>query len=141
MANLNKMYKDLVSELDKGVNDKETLENIKSKLSDMMTAFIDSMNNLIEMENSHEKLGKDLRKIKRRVERIEEDIYIEDDEDEEGHDQMHDNDYEFEIRCPYCDEDFIISDGAKNSLEIECPHCHNVIELDWDEDAECSRSL
>ena len=139
MANLSKMYKELLSDLEKSVKDEKELESIKQKVSDIITTFVDSINNLIDMQERHEKLDKDLSNVIKRVERIEDDIYIEDDEEDiDDHDQMHDNDYEFEIRCPYCDEDFIINDGAKNSIEIECPKCHNIIELDWDEDAECS---
>ena len=38
--------------------------------------------------------------------------------------------YDIQIVCPYCEEEFIV-DLDQNSLEIECPNCSNVIELDW----------
>ena len=55
-------------------------------------------------------------------------------------DQMHDNDYEFEILCPYCNHEFVIGKDTNLENEIECPNCHNIIELDWEEycDGECN---
>ena len=140
MADLNKMYRDLINDLEKNIKDENELKNIKEKIFDIMTYFLDSSKSIINIKDKQEKLDKNIKRIQKRIERIEEDIYIEDDDEEEYEgDRMHDNDYEFEIRCPYCDEDFIISNESKSSSEIECPHCHNVIELDWDEDEECNR--
>lgn len=138
MANLSELYKELISILEKNINDKGELEKVKSKLSEIMISFVDSLNSLMDVKDRQEEIEKKLRKIQRKIENIEEDIYIEDDgEDEEPHDQMHDNDYEFEIRCPYCDEDFIISEDSKKLVEIECPRCHNIIELDWNDCSDC----
>ena len=136
MADLNKMYRDIINDLDKNIKDEKELKNIKGKMFDLMTYFMESNNSIIEIKDKQEKLEKNVKKIQRKLERIEEDIYIEDDE-EFCKDRMHDNDYEFEIRCPYCNEDFIISDESKDSSEIECPNCHNIIELDWNDSAEC----
>ena len=136
MADINKMYKDLINDLDKNIKDENELKNIKEKMFDIMTYFLDSSKSIINIKDRQEKLDKNIKKLQKRIERIEEDIYIEDYDEYDG-DRMHDNDYEFEIRCPYCDEDFIISSESKSSSEIECPHCHNVIELDWNEESEC----
>ena len=141
MSDLSKIYNSLISDLDKNIKDEQELNKIKNKLSELMASFADSINNLSYMQEKQDKIDKKFRKIQRRLERIEEDIYIDDfdeDEDEELHDQMHDNDCEFEIRCPYCENDFIISDYAKNINEIECPKCHNIIELDWNDYHECN---
>ncbi len=136
MADLNKMYKDISRDLERNIKDENELKNIKEKLLDIMTYFIESGNNYANIKEKQDKLDKSMKKIQRRLERIEEDMYIEEDDEYEG-DKMHDNDYEFEIRCPYCDEDFIISNESKSSKEIECPNCHNIIELDWNESSEC----
>ncbi len=137
MADLNKMYKDLSRDLERNIKDENELNNIKEKLFDLMTYFIESGNNYGNIKEKQDRLDRNMKKIQRRLERIEEDIYIEDDDEEYEGDKMHDNDYEFEIRCPYCDEDFIISNESKSSSEIECPNCHNIIELDWNDSSEC----
>ena len=134
MADLNKMYRDLINDLDRNIKDENELKNIKGKMFDLMTYFVDSNNKIINIKDKQEKLDRNMKKIQKRLERIEDDIYIEDEEDCCG-DKMHDNDYEFEIRCPYCDDDFVISEQSKS--EIECPNCHNIIELDWNEGSEC----
>ena len=137
MADLNKMYRDLIEDLDRNIKDEKELKNIKGKMFDLMTYFMESNNSIIEIKDKQEKLEKYIKKMQRRIEKIEEDIYIEEDDDEFCGDRMHDNDYEFEIRCPYCNEDFIISEESKDSSEIECPNCHNIIELDWNDSVEC----
>ena len=101
--------------------------------------------------------------MQKSLKKIEEDIYVDDDcecddcncddYDEEcncdecdGHnchgDQMHDNDvdYEFEIVCPYCNYEFVTGKETNLKDELECPKCHNIIELDWDDycDGECN---
>ena len=54
---------------------------------------------------------------------------------------VEDNDYEFDITCPYCDSEFVIdlSDGTKN--KVICPECNKTIELDWNEESNgCSHN-
>lgn len=139
MANLSELYKSLMTDLENNIKDKNELEKVKTKISEMMVDFVDSMNSLMDVHERQESFEKKLRKIQRKIQNIEEDIYIEDDEnfEDEPHDKMHDNDYEFEIRCPYCNEDFIINEYSRNLSEIECPKCHNIIELDWEDYSEC----
>ena len=38
----------------------------------------------------------------------------------------------------YCNYQFIADVDSEINEEIECPECHNVIELDWNED-ECTQ--
>ena len=45
---------------------------------------------------------------------------------------MDSNNDETEIVCPYCDEEFIARIGFDENQKIECPECHNIIELDMD---------
>ena len=51
-----------------------------------------------------------------------------------------DENFDFEIVCPYCNYEFV-SDFSQNLKEqVECPECHNIIELDWNnhEEHDCS---
>lgn len=56
---------------------------------------------------------------------IEKDIYL-DDEDTS----------DFEIVCPYCNNEFII-EMEELKDEVQCPECKNMIELDWNDDEGC----
>ena len=48
------------------------------------------------------------------------------------------DDFEFEIVCPYCDAEFAIKFESINEdfNQIKCPECNNIIELDWTEEDE-----
>lgn len=68
-------------------------------------------------------------KLEEIVENIKSDIYDEIEEDE---------DFEFEIVCPYCNKVFTSNIQTGINEEIKCPECHNVIELDWNEEDSCN---
>ena len=78
------------------------------------------------LQNQKDLEGK-ISKIQNIINKIESDIYL-----DEG--------YDFEIVCPYCNNEFII-DMDEDRKEVTCPECENVIELDWtgdiDDDFEC----
>ena len=44
--------------------------------------------------------------------------------------------YDFEIVCPYCNNEFVTDLKLMNEekTEIRCPECNNIIELDWNDD-------
>ena len=58
-----------------------------------------------------------INKMQKTINRIESDIYL-----DEG--------FDFEIVCPYCNNEFIV-DMDEDRKEVTCPECENVIELDW----------
>ena len=45
-----------------------------------------------------------------------------------------DEDSDFSITCPYCNNEFIV-ECEELKDEIECPECNNIIELDWGDDS------
>ena len=50
-------------------------------------------------------------------------------------DDIDGSEYDFEIVCPYCENEFVI-DEDDNLEEVQCPECKNTIELDWSFDDE-----
>lgn len=134
---LTDVFNMIAEDLDKNIKDEKLLLYVKTKMIELMAGCVDAMDNVIEVKNKQESMEIMLAKLEHKVERIEEDIYIELDDDEDdcncdNCDKMHDNDYEFEIVCPYCGDEFVVDKQAQESDEIECPNCENVIELDWD---------
>ena len=88
------------------------LENIEKKLDLILKNQKELNNKINKLENS--------------INIIESDIYL---------------DYEFdlEIVCPYCNNEFMV-DIDEDRKEVICPECENVIELDWTgdlDDFEC----
>lgn len=148
MAELSKNYNRIISELDKKIKDPQEREFVKEKFSELAVIFMDTIGKVVESNDKQVMLEKRIYNIEKSLKRIEEDIYIEDDNDDDEHecncsccgDQMHDNDYEFEILCPYCSYEFVTGKDVDLKNEIECPNCHNVIELDWEDhcDGECN---
>lgn len=149
MADLSKNYNKILLDLQERIKDPEDLEYVKGKFSQLIVMFMDTIDKLVDNNEKQSKIEKSVNELQKLMKRIEQDIYI--DEDEEEHDcecgdecefcsdKMHDNDYEFEISCPYCGNEFVTDKDTNLKKEIECPNCHNIIELDWDDycDGEC----
>ena len=135
----------ILSELEREIKDPKDLEIAKSKLFEVGMLFMDFATRTLESNTQFDMLSKRIDKMQKSLKRIEEDIYIDDEETDDIGDQMHDNDintdedFEFEIKCPYCNYEFIIGQDEDLKDEIECPKCHKEIELDWDDycDGEC----
>lgn len=136
MSDFNKKYQEIITELEKNIKDTNELNLIKGKLSELVIFLTDRISKSVDMESNIGKIDRNLKRLQRRIYDIENDIYMDSDEfsddlEEMGYDQMHDNDYEFEITCPYCDYEFITDNSYKNQVAIRCPKCNKVIELDW----------
>ena len=133
MTELKKEYKNFMDDIQKNIKDKEDLEYIQERFAKFLDVVLDQMDNLLnykeeqmeELEKTQKDLNEKIQKMQQTVDNIEKDIY-EDDE------------YDFEIVCPYCDSEFII-DLDEEKTEIECPECNNIIELDWSGDLEESK--
>lgn len=140
----------ILSDLENEIKDPHDLEIAKNKLLEVSLMFIDITNRAMDNSNQYDMLAKKIDTMQKSLKRIEEDIYIDEDEDNEDDEynlgnQMHDNEmnlddeFEFEIQCPYCNYEFVVGQDADLKDEIECPKCHKEIELDWDDycDGEC----
>lgn len=127
-------YNRIVSEIEQNITDQEQLKFIKEKISELSMIFLDAIDNLSnvadekirQIEEKQKIIEEKMSQVESAVNDIESDIYI----DEEN--------YDFEIVCPYCDYEFVAEIDGKN--EISCPNCNNIIELDWndEEDEGCT---
>lgn len=137
MSNLKNEYDRILSEIEKAISNEEEKKVVKEKVSELSMLFINAMENmsnvienkLKEMEEKQNSLDNKLNKIQSTVNEIESDIY---DEEEIG-------EYDFEIVCPYCNNEFVTDLSLMNEekTEIKCPECNNIIELDWNDDCDC----
>lgn len=126
MSELSGKYRQIMEELDNTIQDKETLKFVKNKFSDLSLLFIDIIDRITELtdtriktiEQKQQEIANRILSVETIVDGIENDIY-------------EDGNYEFEIVCPYCNYEFTTDIEDEEKDEIQCPECHNLIELDW----------
>lgn len=136
MSELSNKYQQIMKELRTNIKDEQEKEFVMSKFQELSMMFMDVIDRLTyltdlrvkEIEEQQKEIDKRMVKIQKAVDGIESDIY----EDDEN--------YEFEIVCPYCNHEFVTDINSDINTEVECPECHNMIELDWngEEEEECS---
>ena len=125
MSDLKKEYKNFMEDIEKNIENPKDLEYVKSRAADLFTTILQKLDEIINfkeekieaMMKRQEELEKRFDKVQGIINNIESDIYA-----EEG--------FDFEIICPYCDNEFVIEEDDTRT-EIECPECKNIIELDW----------
>lgn len=133
MAELQGKFNKIVSDIEKNLQNKQDVEYVKKQISKMYNIFNEELDRLEKKSDSrvesllirYKVIEDRIQDIEDAVGKIEEDIYINNDENE---------DYEFDITCPYCDSEFSVdlSEGTKN--KVICPECNQTIELDWNEE-------
>ena len=120
-------------DIEKSISDEKEREIVLQKVSELSFMYMDVIDRISNVnsermdniEKYQDKLDEKIGKIKETVDLIKKDIY-------------EDEDYDFEIVCPYCNHEFVADIEDELKEEIECPECHNKIELDWDgEDDDC----
>ena len=133
ISDLKKEMNKFIADLEKNIQNKSDLEYIKERIPHLFEVILDEMEKVINIKE--EKMNKIMQtqqeleakreKMEKIVDNIEKDIYS-----DEG--------FDFEIVCPYCDNEFVV-DADDEESEVKCPKCENIIELDWSEDYdECS---
>ena len=130
MADVNTKFRKILKELEGKIKNKEDLEFVKIQMFNLYNILFEEVDRIEEFANNkieaiiktEKQLEKKAEKIEQKLKEIEADIY-----DSEGTD--------FNITCPYCDNEFIMEcDELKE--EVRCPECSNVIELDWGNEEE-----
>lgn len=131
MSNFSEQYKSIINDIENTISDKKEREVVLNKVNDISYMFMDMIDRITklddtrleQLEKKQEKVIDTLSKIRDIVNLIKSDIY-----EEDG--------YDFEIVCPYCNYEFVADIESELREEVECPKCHNVIEIDWDEDVD-----
>ncbi len=132
MSDLKSHYQKILKELKDNIKDEKERSFVINKFQELSIMFMDIIDRLTyitdirvkEVEEKQKEVENKITSIQKAVDGIEDDIY----EDEET--------YEFEITCPYCNNDFVADINSDMASEVECPECHNIIELDWNADEE-----
>ena len=130
MADVNTKFRKILKELENNIKDKEELEFVKVQMFNLYNILFEEVDRIEEMANNkikaiieaERRLEKKAERIEQRLKEIESDIY----EVEETN---------FNITCPYCDNEFLMECDELNE-EVKCPECSNIIELDWGNEEE-----
>lgn len=128
MSDLKKKYKEILSDLEKNIENQKDLEYAVKQFKKLANVFLEEMEKREKYTESQiDEICKKqaiadlkLADMERTLRGIEKDIYDIDDED-----------YDLEIVCPYCNHEFVLAENTEDS-EIECPECGNIIEIDWE---------
>ena len=130
MSNLNIKFKKILEDLEQNIQNKEDLEYIKVQIFNLYNLFFDEINRIENMTASKMEtiagtqaiLQERVETLESEIKSMEKELYIDEDSD-------------FSITCPYCNNEFIVEyDDLKD--EIECPECNNIIELDWGDECD-----
>ena len=130
MSNLNDEYEKIISKIESNITSEKDFRLVKNEIAKLTILFIDTIDKvmeysnekLINIEEKHQDLEERLNILQNKMNKMEKDIY--EDEDE----------FEFEVVCPYCNHQFVTDIDLELNSEIKCPECKNIIELDWNED-------
>jgi len=135
MSNFNKEYEKIITQIEQSISNEKERKNVKEKVADLSMLFyglIDNINTVLEerivkIEEKQNNINSKFESLKKSIDEIEADIY---DEEE--------SEFDFEIVCPYCNNEFITDLNMMNEekTEIRCPECSNIIELDWNDEEE-----
>ena len=132
ISKLKKQLNDYIDYIDTNITNQEEKTAVKQKTAELFLDISDVIQNilaqnelkLLELTKSQKTIDTKIGKIEKMFQGIQKDIYGEDE-------------YDFEVVCPYCNAEFTV-DSNENNTEIQCPECKNTIELDWNTEDECS---
>ncbi len=131
MADINTKFKQILTDLEDNIKNKEDLEFAKTQIFKLYSIFFDEINRIEEtvatkMETIAGReiaLQEKVEKLEHKVCSMEKELFLDDEESD------------FSITCPYCNNEFI-ADYDELKDEVEGPECSNIIELDWGDEKE-----
>lgn len=128
MSVLQDKFNAIIAKIEERITDPEELDFIKQQIADISILYLDELNKIMDLSErrvnqvyeNQKILEKKMTELEKGMNTIEKELFVEDQ-------------YDFEITCPYCNYEFI-TDINSDKKEVECPECHNLIELDWNQD-------
>ena len=131
MAKLQEDFNAIIAKIEERITDEEELNFIKQQIADISMLYINELNKVMDISErrvnqvveNQRVLEKKQLELEVALNNMEKELFVSEE------------DYNFEIVCPYCNHEFV-SDIGSDIHEVECPECHNTIELDWNQGAE-----
>lgn len=128
---LNGKFNEVMQNLEKNIESKKDLRYVKGQVTELTMTYLGELGKLENIYNKNiEKVCTKLLKLENKTNKIEEKI------SKVKEETKNDEEIDVEpIKCPYCNMNFLIEYDSNNT-EVRCPECKNIIELNWDTDAE-----
>ena len=132
ISELRKKLNEYIEYIDTNIKDEKERDALKQRTADLFLEISDVIQNILDynemkllnITKAQENMDKKMSKVEKMFQNIQKDIYG-------------DEEYDFEVVCPYCNTEFTV-ESNENNTEIQCPECKNTIELDWNTEEECS---
>lgn len=126
MSKLQEDFNAIIAKIEERITDEELLNFLKQQIADISMLYINELNKVMDLSErrvnqvveNQRVLEKKQQELEMALNNMEKELFVSEEE------------YDFEIVCPYCNYEFV-SDIATDIKEVECPECHNMIELDW----------
>ena len=119
----------------------DTEKSKEGKLISVMIGILEEVGmSLEDLEENVQALGEEIDVLSDDLEDVEDVVFDDEDEDdededEEADDEEYDDDY-FEVECPTCKKDLLITEDALEEGEVLCPYCGSKYALNVEEDDE-----
>lgn len=122
--------------IDTSKDEGKVLNAIVDVLEDIALGLDEVEDNIDELVDEIDAVSEDLADVEEVVFGDEDDE--DDDEDEDFDDEdLYDDEYEYSVECPACNQEFVVDEETLESNIIKCPHCGETLELEFeDEDDE-----
>lgn len=130
MTDFSKRFQEIMNDIENNIKDEKQLEYVNKKINEVSMLHLSVIDELADViRNKIDSIEKKQNSIEAKVNKIEASVIgIEND--------MYDDEFEFEIICPYCNTEFVAD--VESKTDIKCPECQNTIELDWNGGEEVS---
>ena len=138
MSKLQEDFNAIIAKIEERITNQEDLNFIKQQIADISMLYINELNKVMDLSErrvnqvveNQRILEKKINEVESALANMEKELFV------------NEEDYDFEIICPYCNHEFMSEIGSEMK-EVECPECHNTIELDWnaESDSACERTL
>lgn len=130
MSKLQEQFNLILKKIEERIKDEEELNFIKEQIAEISMLYIDKLNKIMDLSEkrvnqvyeNQKMLEEKMTIIEKGMNNIQKELFVEEE-------------FDFEIVCPYCNYEFV-SDIGSDIKEVECPECHNIIELDWNQEEE-----
>ncbi|MBO5478681.1 MAG: hypothetical protein J6A04_03075 [Clostridia bacterium] len=131
MSSLKAEFNKIIAKIEERITDQEELNFIKQQIADISMLYMNELDKVMDISErrvnqvveNQRILEKKQLEIETALNNMEKELFV------------GEEDYDFEIVCPYCNYEFV-SDIGSDIKEVECPECHNIIELDWNAEEE-----
>lgn len=131
MSDLQKNLKKVISDIEQNLKNKEDIEYVITQIYNIYNMFLDEFDKIEEKTSKrmdsilsrYKILEERMNEIEDSIDKIQSDIYINENEE-----------FTFDIVCPYCDTEFSVDCSDELQKNVKCPECNKTIELDWNEE-------